>query len=899
MFDIPPWAAALATRDQPDDPNRRQMFDIPEWARQPGREPMFNIPPWARGDDQGDQQGDQPGAPTGRPTAATLQAAIVQRGNGPYQCVERMLGSGFSHSEKMALVRALQQQYREELNTRPELAGRKADMSDLRVGAQLLREDNFDAVMQKLGQSHPELQARIMAKLTGAGDDGAGFSPGGRQGRYRPGMVPGSDNGPVVAQWQARGTCYYPANNSMEGGHFDRKGQPLHTLQEFLANPEGTPYVSVAMDTRVAPYGTQIHIEELDAQYRDQLAAHGLEHIPFRIVDTGGAFRGRGTSRIDVCVGGRQYANDPTINGRLTIDVVGNSDQAAPRQQGPDQQYGMDPQYGGMDPRYGGMDPRYGGMDPRYGGMDPRYSGMDPRYGGMDPRYGGMDPRYGGMDPRYGGMDPRYGGMDPRYGAPSGPDPRYRLQPGMRNDGPPPGTPYDQNPDQGQAPQGPTYRTVADRQRFYNNQKNSWACAEYSIGMAIADKKLGRPCTDAEVMQIARASGNYGHGWNGGAEAIAANVRRYGVNAEAHPGRVDMDAFDRDLSMPGRSAIIDVRNPLTGNGHYIYVAGKTQDGLYIIGDPNGRSVSIGHDRPVTRQHLAQMMAAAPVAGYTTVWGTDQPQASPGRQQPYQQPYDRQQQYQQQQYQQYYRQQQYQQQQYQQYYRQQQYQQQQYQPYYRQNPYQQQQQYQQYYRQNPYQYQQRYGYQPAYPGQLPYTPGQPMYTPDGRPLGPQYRSSDGAILYQGTRSLPMAFIDNFVSMLGRQGTVGWCAQGVRKALEGATGTSFDSGGSAVNMGSNLVRTGLFDVVDLRAARNGDVRKGDIIVRRWTDETHARDARSHGRDRGNLGDIGAVRAVGPNGQFWISNDHHERAPFDWNNARYDAGSIMVLRPRVARA
>jgi len=169
--------------------------------------------------------------------------------------------------------------------------------------------------------------------------------------------------------------------------------------------------------------------------------------------------------------------------------------------------------------------------------------------------------------------------------------------------------------------QNSIYRSPADLERFYNNQKEKWACAEYAIGMAIADKKLGRPMRDAEVDQLSRASGNYGSGWSGGAAAVARMVRSYGVDAQAHPGRFSMDTLDQDL-LRGYSAIVDIRNPLTRNGHYIYVAGKTPDGEYIIGDPNGRgNRALEHDRPVTRDHLAGMIAAAPVPGYTTV-GSD-------------------------------------------------------------------------------------------------------------------------------------------------------------------------------------------------------------------------------------------------------------------------------------
>jgi peptidoglycan hydrolase-like protein with peptidoglycan-binding domain len=110
-------------------------------------------------------------------------------------------------------------------------------------------------------------------------------------------------------QYQARGTGYYPANTRMEGGFKDRLGRPLNTLQDYLAGR--APYVSVAMDRNAFPYGTKLRIPELEAKYG--------RPIEFRVVDTGGAFRGRGTSRIDICVENRRASLDPTINGPLTL----------------------------------------------------------------------------------------------------------------------------------------------------------------------------------------------------------------------------------------------------------------------------------------------------------------------------------------------------------------------------------------------------------------------------------------------------------------------------------------------------------------------------------------------------------------------------------------------------
>jgi 3D (Asp-Asp-Asp) domain-containing protein len=123
------------------------------------------------------------------------------------------------------------------------------------------------------------------------------------QGTAAPSMTP------TGQQFTAKGTGYYPDNSPMEGGFKDRQGKPLHTLQDFLSGK--APYVSVAMDSKAFPYGTKLRIPELEKKYG--------RPIEFRVVDTGGAFKGKGTSRIDICTANQKASLDPTINGKLTL----------------------------------------------------------------------------------------------------------------------------------------------------------------------------------------------------------------------------------------------------------------------------------------------------------------------------------------------------------------------------------------------------------------------------------------------------------------------------------------------------------------------------------------------------------------------------------------------------
>lgn len=115
----------------------------------------------------------------------------------------------------------------------------------------------------------------------------------------------------ATGSFVSHGTGYYPDGSALEGGFVDRKGVRLKTLQQFLAGQ--SEYVSVAMDSSAFGYGQHLRIKELDAKYG--------RAIDFRVVDTGGAFRGRGKSRIDICVANRKASLDPTVNGTLHVEA--------------------------------------------------------------------------------------------------------------------------------------------------------------------------------------------------------------------------------------------------------------------------------------------------------------------------------------------------------------------------------------------------------------------------------------------------------------------------------------------------------------------------------------------------------------------------------------------------
>jgi hypothetical protein len=86
--------------------------------------------------------------------------------------------------------------------------------------------------------------------------------------------------------FKARLTGYWPwkeglteAERKMEGGTKDRLGKPLIAIEQHLSDPVKFPYVSVAGDDSIFPYGQRVVID-------------AWPNAIFRVVDTGGNFRG-------------------------------------------------------------------------------------------------------------------------------------------------------------------------------------------------------------------------------------------------------------------------------------------------------------------------------------------------------------------------------------------------------------------------------------------------------------------------------------------------------------------------------------------------------------------------------------------------------------------------------
>lgn len=135
-------------------------------------------------------------------------------------------------------------------------------------------------------------------------------------------------------------TEYYPFENNltrrekrMEGGTFDRRGKPLYTLEDYVDGI--APYVSAACDSLGgAPgYVKEFRIYGFKAwlpKITDNISTYidSPKTLPviieFRLVDTGGAFRGKtkkiraaGYEPIDICRRAKP-AGENSFSGLLT-----------------------------------------------------------------------------------------------------------------------------------------------------------------------------------------------------------------------------------------------------------------------------------------------------------------------------------------------------------------------------------------------------------------------------------------------------------------------------------------------------------------------------------------------------------------------------------------------------
>jgi hypothetical protein len=112
-------------------------------------------------------------------------------------------------------------------------------------------------------------------------------------------------------------TGYWPmtaksGEQAMEGGVHDRKGRPLHTVEDFFSGK--SDHASLSGDDSAWPYGQKLLIPWVDGQT-----------LVGRVTDTGGSFRGAnkryrivGDEPIDVCV----FSKTTKVPTEVTAQIV-------------------------------------------------------------------------------------------------------------------------------------------------------------------------------------------------------------------------------------------------------------------------------------------------------------------------------------------------------------------------------------------------------------------------------------------------------------------------------------------------------------------------------------------------------------------------------------------------
>lgn len=139
------------------------------------------------------------------------------------------------------------------------------------------------------------------------------------------------------------------------------------------------------------------------------------------------------------------------------------------------------------------------------------------------------------------------------------------------------------------------------------------------MAMMYADHKLGRPVTDEEADKFKRIAGlTPTTGYRGTLVDMAHQIESTGLHAKPYQyeqfNELAMNDLNRELAL-GHSAVGRVINPHTGNPHYIYIAGRNADGMYILGDPDRKNVA--HNEPVAAEQLCKMMSGRD--GFVAGW----------------------------------------------------------------------------------------------------------------------------------------------------------------------------------------------------------------------------------------------------------------------------------------
>jgi hypothetical protein len=171
-----------------------------------------------------------------------------------------------------------------------------------------------------------------------------------------------------------------------------------------------------------------------------------------------------------------------------------------------------------------------------------------------------------------------------------------------------------------------------DRSKFYisqnedrnlNKDKILFACGPTSLCMALADFDIA-PATEEMRRKLMNTAvpGTGGkttmgqQEFPGGPHEMALFAEQQGLHARDRSGITDVNAVNAALD-EGKGVIINggVRLQKGGIvGHFVYIAGRDEKGLYIVGDP-----TYPDKHRWSRQELQDFMNISPVKGFTEVW----------------------------------------------------------------------------------------------------------------------------------------------------------------------------------------------------------------------------------------------------------------------------------------
>ncbi len=171
-------------------------------------------------------------------------------------------------------------------------------------------------------------------------------------------------------------------------------------------------------------------------------------------------------------------------------------------------------------------------------------------------------------------------------------------------------------------------RDPNDRKNFYAHQNDAYSCSAFSMAMMASDWNTGRPPSNAESSQWKQIAGTIGQGYRGSLNQVASNLKQgipelhtkvynYGMGKV---GTQAMQDLNQELAQ-GHTAVAKVINPHTGNAHYIYIAGRSAAGGYVLGDPDRKN---SHQEPISGDRLMRMMSRRD--GFVAGW-KDAPSAA--------------------------------------------------------------------------------------------------------------------------------------------------------------------------------------------------------------------------------------------------------------------------------